>query len=173
VTSGLLSVTGFGRLGFIAEVLLAVCARTPRQRAPARRAVGGAFVSVRNAIGSAPNLEPLPRAQLLDRIDRVDVNPIERSWDQEIRDGWRQYNALMNYAHANGLNLEVARDRGDEMRAMVHHPVARAFFHVASIVTAGPYVRDLAVLEGLICLKDEADVVARVRILSSDSRAAP
>jgi hypothetical protein len=54
-----------------------------------------AFVSVRNAIGSDLNLDSKLRMELLGRIEKIDVNPIERPWDQEIRDSWRQYDALI------------------------------------------------------------------------------
>lgn len=139
VTSGVLSITGFGHLGFVALKSSWMFVHARHGGATSRSARRRAFVSVRNAIGSDPNIDPKLRAALLARIEKIDVNPIERPWDQEIRDGWQQYDALMSYARSTGLAREIGRDRGDEMRASVHGPAARALFHVASIATVGLY----------------------------------
>jgi hypothetical protein len=139
VTSGVLSITGYGHIGFMALKSSLLFVHSRHGGATSRSARRRAFVSVRNAIGSDPNIDPKLRAVLLARIEKIDVNPIERPWDQEIRDGWQQYDALIAYARSTGLAREIGRDRGDEMRASMHGPAARAFFHVASIATAGLY----------------------------------
>ncbi len=139
VTSGVLSLTGFGHVGFVALKSSWMFVHARHGGATSRSARRRAFVSVRNAIGSDPNIDPKLRAALLARIEKIDVNPIERPWDQEIRDGWQQYDTLMAYARSTGLAREIGRDRGDEMRASLHGPAARAFFHVASVATVGVY----------------------------------
>jgi hypothetical protein len=139
LTSGVLNLTGFGHVGYVAVKSSWLFVQGRRGGATNRSARRRAFVSVRNAVGSAPNIDPKLRAELLARIETVDVNPIERSWDHEVRDSWRQYDALIAYARTTGLAREVDRDRGAEMSATVHGPVARMFLHLASVGTAGLY----------------------------------
>jgi hypothetical protein len=90
LTSGVLSITGFGHLGYVALKSSWMFVQSRHGGATNRSARRRAFVSVRNAIGSDPNMDPKLRTELLGRIEKIDVNPIERSWDQEIRDGWRR-----------------------------------------------------------------------------------
>jgi hypothetical protein len=84
-------------------------------------------------------MDPALRKELLARIEKVDVNPIERSWNQEIRDGSKQYEALIAYAQKTGLEREIARSRSDELKATVHGKGARVMFEMASIGTLGLY----------------------------------
>ncbi len=98
------------------------------------------------------------------RIEAIDVNPIERSWDREIDDGWRQYDALIAYAHATGLTREVDRDRGEEMIATVHGPVARMFFHLASTATGGLYNHHDEMNQSLIANLDQQRREARLKL---------
>jgi hypothetical protein len=149
-TSGVLSITGYGRLGYITLKSSWMFVHSRHGGATNRSARRRAFVLVRHAIGSDPGLEPSLRKELLGRIEKVDLNPIESSWDQEIRDGWRQYNALITYARATGLAREIARDRGDEVSATIHGTGARALLHLASIGTVGLYRHHDAVNQSLM-----------------------
>jgi hypothetical protein len=164
VTSGVLGITGFGRLGYLALKSSLLFVHGRHGGATDRSARRRAFVIVRHAIGSDPNIEPQLRKELLGHIEKVDVNPIEGSWDQEIRDGWRQYDALIAYANATGLSREVDRDRGDEMRTTVHGPFARVFFRVASIATAGLYNHHDTMNQSLTAKLDQQRREARLKL---------
>jgi hypothetical protein len=163
LTSGVLSLTGFGRLGYVALKSSYMFVHGRHGGATNRPARRRAFVSVRNAIGSDLKLDPQLRTELLSRIERVDVNPVERSWEQEIRDGWRQYDALMAYARTTQLAREVDRDRGDETNAGGHSPLARVFLHVAAVVTAGLYNHHDTMNPGLMAQLDQQRRTARLK----------
>ncbi len=164
ITSGVVSLTGFGHLGYLALKASWMFVHSRHGGATNRSARRRAFVSVRNAIGSDPEMDPKLRTELLGRIEKVDVNPIERSWDREIRDAWRQYDALIAYARETGLAREVDRDRGDEMSATVHGPVARTFFHLASIATAGLYNHHDTMSPSLMAKLDQQRRDARLKL---------
>ena len=73
------------------------------------------------------------RRELESRIERLDLDPVEKSWAQEVRGAWRQYDALMRFAaDPNGLASTIERDRVDEYRAATENPlkrIAAAVFH--------------------------------------------
>jgi hypothetical protein len=164
VTSGVLSITGLGRLGYLAAKSSWMFVHGRHGGATDRSARRRAFVLVRHAIGSDPNIQPKLRAELLGRIEKIDVNPIERPWDQEIRDGWRQYDALIAYAGVTGLAREVDRDRGAEVSATVHGPAARTFFHLASIATGGLYTHHDTMNPSLVAKLDQQRRNARLKL---------
>ncbi len=109
----------------------------------------------RHAIGVDSNLDPVLRKELLSRIEKVDVNPLERSWDHEVRDSRKQYEALIAYVQRTGFADEIARSRGDEMRAAVHGKGARVLLDLASIGTVGRYHHHETVNDSLIAKLDE------------------
>jgi hypothetical protein len=139
VSSGVFFLTGFGNLGYLAAKSSLLFIHTRHGGATDRLARRRAFVFERHAIGVDSNIDPGLRKELLARIEKVDVNPIERSWDQEIRDGRKQYEALMAYAQKTGLSREIARSRGDEMKAAAHGKGTRVLLEMASASTLGLY----------------------------------
>ncbi len=155
LTSGVLNLTGFGHVGYVALKASWTFIHGRHGGATNRSARRRAFVSVRNAVGSASNIDPKLRSELLGRIERVDVNPIERSWDHEVRDAWRQYDALLAYARSTQLAREVDRDRGDEMSAAVHGPVARMLLRVASIASGGLHTHHDTMNESMVAKLDQ------------------
>jgi hypothetical protein len=138
-TTGVLSLSGVGAVGYLAVKSSWMFVETRHGGATDRLARRRAFVFVRHTIGSDSSLQPKLRAEMLNRIEKVDVNPVEHSWDQEVRDSWQQYDALIAYARKTGLAREIERDRGDEMQHSVHSKSARIGLAVASIGTAGLY----------------------------------
>jgi hypothetical protein len=139
VSSGVFFWTGIGNLGYLAAKSSLMFIHTRHGGATDRLARRRAFVFERHAIGVDSNIDPDLRKELLARIEKVDVNPIERSWDQEIRDGRKQYEALIAYAQKTGLEREIAKSRDGEMRAAAHGKRARVILNVASIGTLGLY----------------------------------
>jgi hypothetical protein len=139
VSSGVFFLTGVGNLGYLAAKSSLMFIHTRHGGATDRAARRRAFVFERHAIGVDANIDPALRKELLARIEKVDVNPIERSWDQEIRDGRKQYEALIAYAQKTGLEREIAKSRDDEMRATAHGTGARVLLQMASVGTLGLY----------------------------------
>jgi hypothetical protein len=70
-------------------------------------------------------------------VEKLDIDPLERSWEQEMRGAWAQYKALIKDATA--LPKLVRADREQEARAMAHGAAARALLRVASVSTLGLY----------------------------------
>jgi hypothetical protein len=139
VSSGVFFLTGFGNFGYLAAKSAWMFVHNRHGGATNREERRRAFVFERHAIGADPNLDPNLRQELLSRIEKVDVNPIERSWDQEIRDSRKQYAELVAYAQETGLEREIARSRADELKSTRHGKGARAMLEVASIGTLGLY----------------------------------
>jgi hypothetical protein len=155
VSSGVFCLTGFGNLGYLAAKTSLLFIHTRHGGATNRLARRRAFVFERHAIGVDSNMDPALRKELLARIEKVDVNPIERSWNQEIRDGSKQYEALIAYAQKTGLEREIARSRGDELKATVHGKGARVMFEMASIGTLGLYRHHETVDDSLMAKLDQ------------------
>jgi hypothetical protein len=88
-------------------------------------------------LGTDDTIEPALRTQLAHRVEKLDIDPLERSWEQEVRGAWAQYNALIKDAGA--LPKLVRTDRDQEARAMAHGAAARALLRMASISTLGMY----------------------------------
>jgi hypothetical protein len=129
MTTGVFGLTGFGvwKLGFDAlksgwlfvdKRHGAATNRAERQRA---------FVQLRHALGTDDTLDPDLRNQIVKRLGKLDLDPMGRSWDQEVRDAWRQYDALLNYAaDPKGLPKLLEDDRKKEAHATARHKEAPA-----------------------------------------------
>ncbi|HTB13568.1 MAG TPA: hypothetical protein VK752_18445 [Bryobacteraceae bacterium] len=155
VSSGVFWLTGLGNLGYLAAKSSLMFIHNRHGGATDRSARRRAFVFERHAIGVDSTMDTNLRKELLSRIEKVDVNPIERSWDQEIRDSRKQYEALIAYAQKTGLEREIARCRGDEMTASVHGKGARVLLNVASIGTLGLYRHHDAVDDSSLAKLDQ------------------
>lgn len=114
ITTGVFDLTGFGfwKLGFRAlkSGWLFVDKRhgKPTNRAERRRA----FVQLRHALGTDDTIDADLRSQIVKRVGKLDIDPMGRSWNQEVRDAWRQYDALLNYAaDPKGLPKLLQADR--------------------------------------------------------------
>jgi hypothetical protein len=155
ITTGVFGLTGFGNLAFLAAKSSLMFIHARHGGATNRSARRREFILVRHAIGVDSSLDPNLRRELLSRIEKVDVNPIERSWNQEVVDGEKQYEALIAYAERTGLAREIAKSRGDEMRATVHGKGARVLLDVATIGTLGLYRHNETVDESRMVKLDE------------------
>ena len=166
MTAGVLGLTGFGvsHLGYQALKAgwLFVHKRhgNTTNRAMRRRA----FVQLRHALGTDDALDPALRTQLAHRVEKLDIDPLERSWEQEMRGAWAQYKALIKDATA--LPKLVRADREQEARAMAHGAAARALLRVASVSTLGLY-RHNDLKSGTL------DQIAESRRDAQSKRAAP
>ncbi len=143
VTTGVLGLTGFGsgtHLGYQAlkSSWLFIKKRHggTTDRAMRRRA----FVQLRHALGTDDSLDPALRKQLETRLDNLDLNPVERSWDEEVKSAWIQYDALLRYADdPAGMPEQLQRDRDGEARRVTHGTGGRALLRMATIGSFGFY----------------------------------
>lgn len=155
VTSGVLGLTGVSEVALLSFKFTWMFVQKRHGAATDRSERRRAFVSVRHAVGSDSDLEANFRAEILSRLEKIDVNPLERPWDQEIRDAWRQYDALIADAEKTGLAREIDKDRGDEISASVHGTGARILQRLASIGTAGLYRHHDSVNPALMAKLDQ------------------
>jgi hypothetical protein len=139
MTAGVLGLTGFGvtHLGYQALKVGWLFVHKRHGSATNRGMRRRAFVQLRHALGTDDTIEPALRTQLAHRVEKLDIDPLERSWEQEMRGARAQYDALIKDAKA--LPKLVRADREQEARAMAHGAAARALFRVASVSTFGLY----------------------------------
>jgi hypothetical protein len=85
-----------------------------------------AFIALRHALATGDSLDQGLRGDLESRIERLDLDPVEKSWAQEVRAAWRQYDALIKYAaDPTGLAKTIERHRVGEYRAATESPLKR------------------------------------------------
>jgi hypothetical protein len=139
MTSGVLGLTGFGvtHLGYQALKAGWLFVHKRHGSATNRAMRRRSFVQLRHALGTDDELDPALRTQLVKHLEKLDIDPLERSWEQEVRGARAQYEALMK--DANALPKLVRADREQEARAMAHGPAARALLRVASVSSLGLY----------------------------------
>jgi hypothetical protein len=118
VTTGALGLTPFGTLGYFAAKTGFLFIHKRHGAATDRQSRRSAFIAFRNALATGNSLDEDFRRDLESRIEKLDLDPVEKSWTQEMRSAWRQYDSLMKFAaEPNGLAKTIERDRVDEYRA--------------------------------------------------------
>ena len=97
LTSDVLGFTGFGlgNLDYLALKQSWMFVHTRHGGATNRGAREQAFVQLRHALGTDAGLDPDLRKELMARLERLDIDPAARTWAQEVRGAWRQYEALV------------------------------------------------------------------------------
>ena len=119
LTAGVLGYTGFGHLGFLALKTSWLFVDKRHGGTTNRAARTRAFIQLRHALGSDESLDPPLRTQLSNRLERLDLDPIERTWTQEVSSAWAQYDALLKYANdPEGLPRLIRSDREEEARKL-------------------------------------------------------
>jgi hypothetical protein len=145
MTAGVFGLTGFGfgNLSYLSYMGLRsgwLFVHTRHGGTTNRAGRRRAFVQLRHALGSDDSLDPTLREQLAEHLRRLDIDPMERSWEQEVHGAWQQYAALLRYAEdPKGLPQTVAADRSQEARATAHGIGARGLLRAASVGTLGFY----------------------------------
>jgi hypothetical protein len=133
VTAGVFGLTTFGNFSYFAAKTGFLFVHKRHGASTDRLARRNAFIALRNALATGDSLDQGLRRDLESRIERLDLDPIEKSWAQEVRAAWRQYDALMKFASdPNGLAKTIERDRVSEYRAATQGPLKRmvaAAFH--------------------------------------------
>lgn len=117
VTIGVLGLTGFGASHLGYEALKSSWLFVDKRhggttnRALRRRA----FVDLRHAIGTDDSLEPSLRGTLANRLSMLDIDPDDRSWDQEVKSAQEQYAALLQYlTNPKGVPTMLAKDQKED-----------------------------------------------------------
>jgi hypothetical protein len=97
LTTGVLGFTGFGlgNLDYLAVKQSWMFVHTRHGGATNRGAREKAFVQLRHALGTDAALDRDLRRELMTRLERLDIDPAARTWTQEVRGAWRQYEALV------------------------------------------------------------------------------
>ena len=97
LTSDVLGFTGFGlgNLDYMALKQSWMFVHTRHGATTNRGARERAFVELRHALGTDAGLDPDLRKELMARLKRLDIDPAARTWTQEVRGAWRQYEALV------------------------------------------------------------------------------
>lgn len=134
ITTGVLGLTTFGNLSYSAAKSGYLYIHKRHGGATDRMSRRSAFVELRHALGVDDSLDPELRRELMSRVERLNLDPVEKSWSQERRAAWRQYDALMTYAaDPRGLARRVDLDRRQEYRAAEkRHGFPPGMFHRGS-----------------------------------------
>jgi len=126
ITTSVLGLTTFGNIGYFAAKTGLLFVHKRHGAATDRLARRNAFVALRHSLATGDSLDQGLRRDLESHIERLDLDPVEKSWAQEVRAAWRQYDALMKFAaDPNGLAKTIERDRGGEYRAATESPLKR------------------------------------------------
>jgi hypothetical protein len=126
VTTGVLGLTTFGNFSYFAAKTSFLFVHKRHGAATDRLARGNAFIALRHALATGDSLDQGLRRDLESRVERLDLDPVEKSWAQEVRTAWRQYDALIEFAaDPNGLAKTIERDRIGEYRAATESPLKR------------------------------------------------
>jgi hypothetical protein len=141
ITTGVLGLTTFGNLSYSAAKTGYLFVHKRHGAATDRMSRRNAFVQLRHALGVDDSLDPELRRDLTTRIEKLNLDPVEKSWSQETRAAWRQYDALMNYAtNPRGMARLVETDRWQEYRAsrtgVFRRSVSGVFHRRAPTLTA-------------------------------------
>jgi hypothetical protein len=86
---------GFGNLDYLALKQSWMFIHRRHGGTTNRGARQRAFAQFRHALGVDAGLDRELRRDLMSRIERLDLDPAARSWQQEVRGAWRQYQALV------------------------------------------------------------------------------
>jgi hypothetical protein len=140
VTTGVLGLTTFGNLSYTAAKTGFLFIHKRHGGATNRLSRESAFAQLRHALGTDASLDPGLRRELMSQVEKLALDPVEKSWSQEVGAAWRQYDALMKFASdPRGLAKMVDADRLQEYRAAKEGPVKRMLagvFHRHSAMTA-------------------------------------
>ncbi len=140
VTTGVLGLTGFGNFGYVAAKTSYMFVHKRHGGATNRLSRRGEFLELRHALGTDDSLDPELRRELIARVEKLNLDPVEKTWPGEIRAARRQYEALMRYAaDPKGMAKLVNQDRWQEYRARragTGEKIAAEFFHRGGELTA-------------------------------------
>ena len=126
VTTGILGLTPFGSFRYFAAKTGFLFVHKRHGAATDRLARRNAFIALRHAVATGGSIDEDLRRNLESRIEKLDLDPVEKSWTQEVRAAWRQYDALIKLASdPNGLAKTIERDRVNEYRAATEGPLKR------------------------------------------------
>jgi hypothetical protein len=126
ITTGILGMTPFGSFSYFAAKTGFLFVHKRHGAATDRLARRNAFIALRHAVATGASLDEALRRNLELRIEKLNLDPVEKSWTQEVRAAWRQYDALIKFAaDPNGLAKTIERDRVSEYRAATEGQLKR------------------------------------------------
>jgi hypothetical protein len=140
ITRGALTFNPYANLAFLGAKGAYMFVRTRHGVPTDRSARVRAYVQVQHALGEDTALAPALRAEFARRVHALDTNPLERSWDHDVRTAVAQHAAFLQYVEsADGLARQLRSDREQELRASHFSSGQRAWMHVAKVASFGAY----------------------------------
>ena len=126
VVTGVLGISRYGNWPFLAATTAWNFVRgrhgSPTDRAARLRS----YSEAREFLAADPGMRSELKAELLQRLDHLALNPLENALDTEVRVAKEQYTALMQYAASpGGLQARIGRDRKKELDAYEHSRMNR------------------------------------------------
>ena len=99
-----------------------------------------AYSQLKLLLALSASLEPDLRDQIVRRMERVSLNPLENDAHTEAKIARQQYAALIAYAQRpNGLSSRLDRDRRAEMVSLKHGKRDQALFRIGNLLSFGLY----------------------------------
>jgi hypothetical protein len=173
--SGVLGISKWGNWPYMTGSWTFEFVQTRHGAANNRAARLRAYSQVRQWLALDSALDPGLRADLMQRLEVLGVNPLEDSVFDQAEIAQRQYAALLRYAEdPNGLPARIAQDRMSELTAYEHGLPARTGFRLARLATFGLYThreRDDGLLEAR--LDRERRVARQLEFLDNVARSGP
>jgi hypothetical protein len=78
--------------------------------------------------------------EIVDRIEKVSINPLENDTVSQLKVAEQQYKNLMDYARRpNGLPAKLDRERREEMVKLAHSSGERFFYDLGHVLSFGLY----------------------------------
>jgi hypothetical protein len=140
VTAGVLGLTTFGSFSYFAAKTSFLFVHKRHGAATDRLSRRNAFIALRHALATGDSLDEGLRRELKTRVEKLDLDPAEKSWTQEVRAAWRQYDALIKFAaDPSGLAKTIEQGRVREYHAATQRPLKRfstAVFHPHAGISA-------------------------------------
>jgi len=137
--TGVLGLTGWGNWSFLAAKSAWTFVRA-RHGAPVNRdARLRARADARELLEVSSVLDPALKAELLNQLNHLALNPLENSLENETTIAQEQYSALVRYASSpEGLAAKLYRDRQRELWSYTHSNKMRLLVRASHLLGRGP-----------------------------------
>jgi hypothetical protein len=141
VLTGVVRVTRFGNLAFLAANSGVAFVRRRRGAANNRTARLQAYSEAREFLAVDSGLAVNLKAELLNRLEHLALNPLENGIPAEAEVARQQHAALLAYAGSpRGITIQLERDRRKELESYTRPRAMRLLAGVGRLFTRGPRV---------------------------------
>ena len=165
ITVGILGFTTYGNISYTVAAAAYRFVRDRHGAAMNRAERLAAYGRLRQALLDDGAVDPDFQKLIEARLDRVALNPFEQSSDAERKLAWRQYEALLDWAHSpDGVSRCIERDRGRELLSQEHGEAARMWMTGLHGLTLGAWHPHVEITPAALAQLD------RQRLIESDMR---